>query len=224
MSAWARGTAPYAWSTVSCMVSSFRFGGGWGLGPAGRTHASAGPPSHFPSLREAAGPGRAAPAAGRRAPHLPPRPPGPPRAHPVPPRDPPPSPRTATTCSASARPPRAYTVSTLGDGPAGGDRGPRPCSRPASVLPRAAMQAADTVPAGELPRLAKAGREVRVAAARPARCGMFTGQPGGRDADAYFQLRGYAYAHTRQLADLAATSWRCLRLRRDQTYRRMPGP
>jgi hypothetical protein len=44
---------------------------------------------------------------------------------------------------------------------------------------------------------------------------MFTGQPDGRDADAYFQLRGYAYAHTRQLADLAATSRRCLRLRRD---------
>jgi hypothetical protein len=38
-----RGTAPHAWSTVSCMVSSFRFGGGWDLGPAGRTHASAGP-------------------------------------------------------------------------------------------------------------------------------------------------------------------------------------
>jgi len=32
-----------AWSTVSCMVSSFRFGGGWDLGPAGRSHASAGP-------------------------------------------------------------------------------------------------------------------------------------------------------------------------------------
>ena len=53
---------------------------------------------------------------------------------------------------------RAYTASTLGDGPAGGDRGPRPCSRPASVLPRAALQAADTVPAGESARLAKAGR------------------------------------------------------------------
>jgi len=32
-----------AGSTVSCMVSSFRFGGGWDLGPAGRSHASAGP-------------------------------------------------------------------------------------------------------------------------------------------------------------------------------------
>ena len=35
------GTA--AGSTVSCMVSSSRFGGGWDLGPAGRSHASAGP-------------------------------------------------------------------------------------------------------------------------------------------------------------------------------------
>jgi hypothetical protein len=32
-----------AWATVSCMVPSFRFGGGWDLGPAGRSHASAGP-------------------------------------------------------------------------------------------------------------------------------------------------------------------------------------
>jgi pimeloyl-ACP methyl ester carboxylesterase len=40
------GTA--AGSTVSCMVSSFRFGGGWDLGPAGRSHASAGPLSGTP--------------------------------------------------------------------------------------------------------------------------------------------------------------------------------
>ena len=32
-----------AGSTVSYMVSFFRFGGGWDLGPAGRSHASAGP-------------------------------------------------------------------------------------------------------------------------------------------------------------------------------------
>jgi hypothetical protein len=32
-----------AWSTVSDVVSSFRFGGGWDLGPAGRSHAPAGP-------------------------------------------------------------------------------------------------------------------------------------------------------------------------------------
>jgi hypothetical protein len=29
-------------------------------------------------------------------------------------------------------------------------------------------------------------------AARPARCGMFTGQPGGGNAEAFIQLRGYA--------------------------------
>jgi hypothetical protein len=38
---------------------------------------------------------------------------------------------------------------------------------------------------------------------------MFTGQPAGCNADAYIQLRDYAYVHIRQLADLAATSWRC---------------
>ena len=32
-----------AWSTVSCMAPSFRFGGGLDLGPAARSHASAGP-------------------------------------------------------------------------------------------------------------------------------------------------------------------------------------
>ena len=32
-----------AGSTVFSMVSSSRFGGGWDLGPAGRSHASAGP-------------------------------------------------------------------------------------------------------------------------------------------------------------------------------------
>jgi len=47
------------------------------------------------------------------------------------------------------------------------------------------------------------------------RSGMFTGQPGMGNAEAFIALRGYAYTHTRQLADLAATSWRCLRLRRD---------
>jgi hypothetical protein len=31
-----------AWSTVSCMAPSLRFGGGWDLGPAARSHASAG--------------------------------------------------------------------------------------------------------------------------------------------------------------------------------------
>ena len=36
-----------AGSTVSCMVSSFRFGGGWDLGSAGRSHASAGPLSSW---------------------------------------------------------------------------------------------------------------------------------------------------------------------------------
>jgi len=34
---------------------------------------------------------------------------------------------------------------------------------------------------------------------------MVTGQPGGRNAEAFIQLRGYAYAHIQQLADLAAT-------------------
>jgi hypothetical protein len=41
------------------------------------------------------------------------------------------------------------------------------------------------------------------AVARPARCGMFTGQPGAGNAEAFIQSRSYAYAHTRQLADLA---------------------
>ena len=36
-----RGTAPYAWSTVSCMVSSFRFGGGMGSRPR-RAHSRLG--------------------------------------------------------------------------------------------------------------------------------------------------------------------------------------
>jgi hypothetical protein len=39
----ARGGWACAWSTVSVMVLSSRLGGGWGQGPAGRTHASAGP-------------------------------------------------------------------------------------------------------------------------------------------------------------------------------------
>jgi hypothetical protein len=37
---------------------------------------------------------------------------------------------------------------------------------------------------------------------------MFTGQRGAGNAEAFIQLRGYAYTRTRQLADLAATSWR----------------
>jgi hypothetical protein len=44
---------------------------------------------------------------------------------------------------------------------------------------------------------------------------MFTEQPGGGNAEDFIQWRGYAYAYIRQLADLAAASWRCLRLRRD---------
>src|SRR6266566_8095321 len=41
MSARVRGTGPCAWSTVFCMVSSFRFGGGWDLGPR-RAHSRLG--------------------------------------------------------------------------------------------------------------------------------------------------------------------------------------
>jgi hypothetical protein len=46
MSARARGTAPCAWSTVSCMVSSFRFGGGMGSRPR-RAHSRLGGPLSY---------------------------------------------------------------------------------------------------------------------------------------------------------------------------------
>jgi hypothetical protein len=62
-----RGTAPYAWSTVSCMVSSFRFGGGMGSRPR-RAHSRLGGAAVVtgsgevaPKLRGLSGPRRITP-------------------------------------------------------------------------------------------------------------------------------------------------------------------